>query len=349
MAHAATNAERLAELLAARRVSYADLEPCTTAFIDTRTPGSAEKENFTIIGPGVAENPDQHVHIEIPHGFNIGGARQPPRCINSQHSHETAEVFIVHSGTWAFLLGPDAEDGRVVLEPGDTISIPIHVFRGFENVGEDTGFLFAVLGGDDPGRVTWAPYVFDQAREHGLVLLEDGSLVDTTRGETVPEGKRPMPATTADDVASLDRLTAEDLADCVVRHDELAGLASSTLTGLNEAPIIGAASRDEQLAAGRMAWPHGFHVRYLPMMPGATSAEFSRSEEEVILMHAGMLTLELPDGPAELSAGDVMTVPIGMQRRYVNNGDDAVEAYIVRGGDHPAAPTMIGRDQSPAS
>lgn len=35
-------------LLAKRLVRYADLRPCTTAFIDTRTPGSAEKENFTI-------------------------------------------------------------------------------------------------------------------------------------------------------------------------------------------------------------------------------------------------------------------------------------------------------------
>ena len=186
MAQPSTTANTTSELLAERLVRYDELRPCTTAFIDTRTPGSAEKENFTIIGPGVAESPDQHVHIEIPHGFNIGGARQPPNCVNSQHSHETAEVFIVHSGTWAFLLGPNKEDGEVVLGPGDTISIPIQVFRGFENIGEDVGFLFAVLGGDDPGHVTWAPYVFDNAKEYGLILLEDGSLVDTTRARRFP-------------------------------------------------------------------------------------------------------------------------------------------------------------------
>lgn len=53
-----------------RFVPYAELIPCKNAFIDTRSPGSDKKENFTIIGPGVAENPDQHVHISIPHGFN---------------------------------------------------------------------------------------------------------------------------------------------------------------------------------------------------------------------------------------------------------------------------------------
>ena len=33
-----------------RIVRYGDLVPCRTAFIDAHTPGSDQKENFTIIG-----------------------------------------------------------------------------------------------------------------------------------------------------------------------------------------------------------------------------------------------------------------------------------------------------------
>ena len=101
-----------------RVVKYEDLVPCLNAFIDTRTPGSDKKENFTIIGPGVSENPHQFVHIKDPHGFNIGGARQPPKCVNSQHSHETAEVFFIQSGRWRFMLGEAGKDADVVLGPG---------------------------------------------------------------------------------------------------------------------------------------------------------------------------------------------------------------------------------------
>ena len=341
MADAVPINEPHAALLTRRLVRYGELRPCTTAFIDTRTPGSAEKENFTIIGPGVAESPDQHVHIDIPHGFNIGGARQPPDCVNSQHSHETAEVFIVHSGTWAFLLGPDKEDGEVVLSPGDTISIPVHVFRGFKNVGDDTGFLFAVLGGDDPGHVTWAPYVFDNAAEHGLILLEDGSLVDTTRGETVPEGKRPMPPTTAADVARLGRLTAADMAGCVVSRAELDRSPVAALAGIEERSIIGADSVDESLPAGRMSWPHGFNVRHLRQAPGAATPEHVRHEEEVILMHAGQLTVSVPTGEIDLGPGDVLTVPIDLPRKFSNSGSAVAEAYVVRGGDHPRPPAPV--------
>lgn len=343
MDQAVATANEFSKMLSERLVRYADLKPCTTAFIDTRTPGRQEKENFTIIGPGVAESPDQHVHIDIPHGFNIGGARQPPDCINSQHSHETAEVFVIHSGTWAFYLGPDCEDGEVVLSPGDTISIPTRVFRGFKNVGEDTGYLFAVLGGDDPGHVVWAPDVFDSAAEYGLILLEDGSLVDTTKGEAIPEGKKAMAATTAEDVASLRKMTVEDMADCVVLHDELQmqSSAQSVPHGLRECSIIGAASPDEGLASGKMAWPHGFHVRYLAIDPHSESKVHARDEEEVILVHSGELTVSFSDGEVQLEAGDVFTIPVDLPRAFSNKGSAIAEAYIVRGGDNPQPPQLI--------
>ena len=112
-----------------RVVSYGELRPCYNAFIDTRSPGSEAKENFTIIGPGVSENPEQHVHIAEPHGFNIGGARQPPACVNSQHSHDTAEVFVVHTGTWSFNIGEHGDDAKVICHPGDVISLPTGMFR----------------------------------------------------------------------------------------------------------------------------------------------------------------------------------------------------------------------------
>lgn len=327
------------KLLSERLVRYSDLKPCTTAFIDTRTPGSAQKENFTIIGPGVAENPDQHVHISIPHGFNIGAARQPPGCVNSQHSHETAEVFVVHSGTWAFYLGPDREDGEVRLGPGDTISIPVHVFRGFENVGDDTGFMFAVLGGDDPGHVTWAPYVFESAKKYGLILLEDGSLVDTTRGEEIPAGKTPMPETTQQDIDRLNRMTAEELGQCVVPYARIDSKTAvvNPVTGFIEVPVIGSASPDESLPAGQMNWSHGFHLRYCKLTPGSSGRSHRRAEEEVIMVHKGTLDVTMNGHQTSLAPGDTLTVPVDMLRQYSNSGDEDAEVYVVRGGDSPSA------------
>ena len=87
----------------ARIVRYGDLQLCKTAFIDAHTPGSDQKENFTIIGK--VGKPDQHVHIKDTPGFNIGAAGQLPKCRNSLHSHRTAEVFFVLKGRWRFFWG----------------------------------------------------------------------------------------------------------------------------------------------------------------------------------------------------------------------------------------------------
>ena len=351
------------EAMMERVIRYRDLAPCRNAFVDARTPGSDRKENFTLIGPGVSENPNQHVHIPEPHGFNIGGARQPPGCLNSQHSHLTAEVFVAHSGKWRFMFGPECEDGEVFLNPGDTISIPTHMFRGFENVGDDVGFLFAVLGGDDPGRVTWTPNVFDLAEKYGLVLLEGGRLIDTTEGESVPEGARREARTSPEIVAKLATPTDRDLeAECVVHLRDIKNNEASPLSrdGVSEAAIITPRETGDGFEPGPISgwWPHGFNLRLLTFAHDASTPWHERDEEEVLFVQDGTLDVSWLDGEGThtltLGPGDTMTVPKGLARQFHNSAephpdgtervsddhDGITRAFVVRGGDAPAMPRI---------
>ena len=332
-------------MLTDRLIRYADLAPCRNAFVDSRTPGSDAKENFSLIGPGVSENPNQHVHIPQPHGFNIGGARQPPGCLNSQHSHETAEVFVVHTGRWRMIFGVNADEGEALMGPGDVISIPTRMFRGFENIGSETGFLFAVLGGDDPGRVTWAPKVFDLAERYGLVLLEGGRLVDTTAGETVPANaalqRPPSPA----EIAALATPSAAKLAGCVATPAQFATNPASPLTGpgVTESAIITPCPTGDGFAPGPISgwWRHGFNLRALRLESGASVPPHIRDETEVIFIHAGVLEIATPNGTVLLGPGDTFTTPIGLPRGFRATSSAAVAAYVVRGGDAPAAPRFV--------
>jgi quercetin dioxygenase-like cupin family protein len=324
-----------------RTIRYEDLVPCKQAFIDARTPGSDQKENFCLVGPGVAENPQQHVHIRIPHGFNIGGARQPPGCKNSHHSHVTEEVFVVHDGRWKFTWGVDGRDGAAVLAAGDTISIPVNVFRGFENVGDGAGFLFAVLGGDDPGHVTWAPYVLENARGHGLVLLQDGRLFDTAAGEPIPPGASPEEPMSEAALAAFRRMSAAEMAQCVLPDGDVVYSTSTALArfpGVAEGPVVGPASAAEGTGPGRMAWAHGFHVRRLRLQPGAHIPAHIRREEEVIFVHRGEFSVSVGRQLRVLGEGDLITTPIGAPRVFANTGDGPCDLIIVRGGNAPAAP-----------
>ena len=309
--------------MATRLVRYGDLVPCRNAFIDTRTPGSSEKENFTIIGPGVSENPEQHVHISEPHGFNIGAARQPPHCVNSQHSHETAEVFVVHSGTWTFNFGETGDDHRIEAGPGTVASIPTGLFRGFTNIGEDTGFLWVALGGDDPGHVLWAPYVFDMAQDYGLVLLEDGQLVDTVKGEAIPLGVRPMPRTTAEQAAAMKRPSKAELCGCVVTPPEMP---------LQPAGPMSALGLDERLLISpdaKLSWPHPFTLSRARLEPGATSGPTTANVPTVVFVHDGDLVLQWADGHLTMGVGDTLTMPTGLKHRFASAS--GAHVFIVRG------------------
>lgn len=343
----------MTQTLSQRLVRYAELKPCLNAFVDTRTPGSDRKENFTIIGPGVSENPNQHVHIPEPHGFNIGGARQPPQCLNSQHSHDTAEVFVVHTGQWRFLFGVNANDGHVDLSPGDTISIPTRMFRGFENIGKDTGFLFAVLGGDDPGKVTWAPSVFELADKYGLVLLEGGRLIDLEAGEVIPDDAVKQQPPSDDQLTALKTPDEKRLESCVASATDLKANQDSAILALSaggdveEAAVITPGETADGFTPGPIEgwWKHGFNLRRLTLAAGASLAAHSRVEEEVIFLHSGELTISATDSATDsatetvtLSAGDTITLPKGLNRTWKNTGASPVQAFVVRGTDNPQAP-----------
>jgi len=88
-------------------------------------------------------------------------------------------VFIAVKGPWeVFWLEGEAE--RVItLQRGDIVNVPIGVYRGFRNAGDDLdNVLIAVVGGPDTGKVDWHPSVIEMARKTGLAVDDDGKLIE---------------------------------------------------------------------------------------------------------------------------------------------------------------------------
>jgi len=311
-----------------RIVRYGDLRPCKTAFIDAHTPGSDQKENFTIIGGGVSESADQFVHIRDTPGFNIGAAGQPPKCRNSLHSHRTAEVFFVLKGRWRFFWGRWGTAGEVVLEEGDIFNIPTGIFRGFENIGTDYGMIMAILGGDDAGGgVLWAPQVIEDAADHGLVLGENGRLYDTKKGEALPDGVGPMPLLSQE---VLDRMpepsTADVVPNYVARYWDMVALADR-----QPAKVIGpdAMLRDRP----------GFEVELWTRTSQSGDME-TVTEHEVVMPMRGHWRVTWEDGTTVLNPGDTMAIPPGTSRSIAPSMTGESSLYVIRGTQDPAGPTM---------
>lgn len=310
-----------------RIVRYGDLKPCKTAFIDAHTPGSDQKENFTIIGGGVSESPDQHVHISLPHGFNIGAAGQPPKCRNSLHDHRTAEAFFVLSGRWRFFWGRYGTAGEVTLEEGDIFNIPTGIFRGFENIGTDYGMIMAILGGDDAGGgVMWAPQVIEDAAAHGLILAETGKLYDTKKGEQLPEGVKPMPLMSAEELAKRpEPTTAEVLPNHVARYWDMVAYADR-----KPCKVIG--------QTGLLKDKPGFEVDFVTRV-SATANKHTHDRPSVLMPVKGHWRVDWDGGSSVLAPGDTMSVPENLAHSAVPSMTGEAALYHIVATDDPAGLT----------
>ena len=97
--------------------------------------------------------------------------------------------------------GAEGKD-ETILSTGDIISMPTNMFRAFENVGDEEGLIFVVLGGDDPGIITWVPSVLEKAKKTGMALLNDNSLIDLSLNE-IPKGKSILEPISEEEIKKL--------------------------------------------------------------------------------------------------------------------------------------------------
>lgn len=321
-------------------VRYAELLPGKAAFIDARTPGSDQKENYCIVGAGVAENPDQPVHILDDKGFDVGGAGQPAGIKNSLHSHTSAEIFIIFRGLFRLYWGNEGQQ-EAVLGPGDMVSIPTNCFRGFEVVGNEYGFLFAFLGGD-AGGVTWHPQVIKEAESHGLILLENGKLVDTVAGHVMPEDIGVLPPLTKEQLASFDNYSVEQMLSRVARSEDYRPTAKPFAQGeFKQYNLSGSAksSYDFQIES-----EDGLCVFAFEMDKGGKVPTLRRDEPEVLINFSGDTLLTLDDGACSrdvlLTKGDTFNLPQGVPYRLECVRCHSL-VYSAVNGDRPGRPTLM--------
>ena len=326
------------ETMRTRLVRRSEMVPCKSAFIDAHTPGSHLKDNFSIIGPGVTENKEQFINIREPHGFNIGAAGQPPYIKNSLHSHFTAEVFLIQEGTFDIYWGLHAENHTILTE-GDVVSIPTNCFRGFENIGDKYGFLFAILGGDDTGGVEWAPQVFEDAEDHGLVLLEDYGVWDTNKCP-IPKGATQVRPMSPEKAATYKNYSTDEM--------ELRICRSGALKPLKNHPLkfgeYGSIQLHRLIGIKEAVIPGGdeFELSLFVAKPGGGYKTFSRSEKEVLICYEGTWkvdwTAEGYKGSILLNAGDLLSVPEHCGRSVECVGKNKGSLYSVINENSPKDP-----------
>jgi quercetin dioxygenase-like cupin family protein len=328
--------------LARRTIRRGDLVAAENAFIDCRTPGSEKKLNYAIIGSGVSET-DQFINLDEPHGFQLGGASMPPGVNNSLHLHFTAEVFIVVAGTYTFRWGRREVDGEYRGGPGDIISIPTWIFRGFSNSGGDDNFIFTILGRDETGGLIWHPDVLRQAEGHGLHLTIGNKLIDEVAGDVLTDDVElvtPLPDKHLD---GMREYSVEELRARVSTDNDRAFVNDALLCnavrggGARLALVIGYGMTERRNHEPKLHDPHGFNVAVVRAPPGGGMLRHRHDESQVLIVRRGRWEVTLnEENPqrVQLGAHDTLSVPPGSWRSIVNVSDDATaEVVVINGGD----------------
>ncbi|RKQ38464.1 cupin [Enterobacter sp. R1(2018)] len=326
-----------------RLVRPDDRVSCSVAFIDCRLPGSHLKQNYSFIGPGVTQSASQVVNIPEPHGFNIGAAAMPKGVTNNLHLHFTAEVFLIHEGSWRFRWGANGEHEAEFSAPA-ILSIPTWIFRGFTNVSpQDTnGMVFTVLGGDNTGGIIWHPSILKAAREYGLYLSRDNMLIDVGPGGEAPDEADLLPPLAAEHIAALRDYSVEDMARRAVTGEQRQWSQNALLDavlpghGGELAPVIGYGISQDRDSAPPIVNPHGFSVEWLRIQDGHRVGLHCCPDVQVLMVFKGTLEITWNRAGEEVSVvaeeGSVISVPGGSWRRY-RAVDGVMEATLTTRGD----------------
>jgi len=284
---------------------FDELVPSSLPFVEGKLEGHKERKNYSIVGPGVAEDSKQFIKIPKPHSFNLGAVSAMPKNGSGLHSHTTAEVFLIFSGRWKFYWGVDGKHSTI-LNAGDIISMPTNMFRGFENAGDKEGLIFVVLGKDDPGIITWVPDVLNKAKKTGMALLDDNSLIDLSN-EKMPEGKNLLKPINEEEIKTFDNYTESEFNAFISRNNERLTSEFKLDNGFVCAQIIG---KNFQNKINEPAIKHntGFNLNILKAKKGMIE-KLNFKKPTVMFSQKGNWKITINDTEITLGSKDTISIP----------------------------------------
>ena len=285
---------------------FSDLVPSKLPFVEGKLEGHKNRKNYSIVGPGVAEDISQSIKISTPHSFNLGAVSAMPRNGSGLHSHTTAEVFIIFSGKWRFYWGNEGKD-ETILSAGDIISMPTNMFRGFENAGDQEGTMFVVLGGDDPGIITWLPSVLEKAKKTGMALLNDNTLIDLSKNN-IPKDKTLLSPISSEEIKKFDNYNLSEIEKFICKFSKRTNHEVKLNENFKITQIIGNHFQNKTFSP-IINQNTGFNLSILKSKKGKIN-NLKFSKPTVMFSQIGSWQIQIDDFEVNLNAKDTISIPI---------------------------------------
>jgi quercetin dioxygenase-like cupin family protein len=302
-----------------RIARFNELTPSTLPFVEGRIEGHKERKNYSIVGPGVAEDSHQSVKISKPHGYNLGAVSANPKNGSGLHSHTTAEVFLIYSGSWRFYWGADGRN-EIILSKGDIISMPTNMFRGFENAGDEEGLIFVVLGNDDPGIITWVPNVLIKARETGLALLDDNSLIDLKENK-VPSNRKLLEPITKETLQRFDDYEINEIENFICKYKNQINHEINLNNGIKLIQVIGNSFSNKNYKA-IIDHDTGFNLSILKSKQGLIE-DLVFDKPTILFSQKGNWKVKIEEDEFNINSKDTFSLPLNTKVSIsIDNNED---------------------------
>ena len=285
---------------------FSDLVPSKLPFVEGKLEGHKNRKNYLIVGPGVAEDINQSIKISTPHSFNLGAVSAMPRNGSGLHSHTTAEVFIIFSGKWRFYWGNEGKD-EIILSAGDIISMPTNMFRGFENSGDQEGTMFVVLGGNDPGTITWLPSVLKKAKKTGMALLNDNSLIDLSKNN-IPKNKTLLSPISSEEIKKFDNYNLSEIEKFIYKFSNRINNEIKLNENFKVTQILGNHFQNKTFSPIINQYT-GFNLSILKSKKGKIK-NLKFSKPTVMFSQIGSWQIQIDDFEVNLNPKDTISLPI---------------------------------------
>lgn len=166
-----------------RRVArFKELKPYKNLIMDeTGVPAEAiemvsAKNVYPVMSPEGWKGRNAIAPVKGAEGLTLSLVECPPGNMPGLHIHSHAiENFFCLGGRFRISWGAEGEDS-VIVDKFDFVSVPAGVYRNFECISEETGYLLAIIQtptGDARDEVVFHPHVGEEiAAKFGAEVLE---------------------------------------------------------------------------------------------------------------------------------------------------------------------------------
>ena len=203
--------------------------------------------------------------------------------------------------------------------------MPTNMFRAFENYGDEESLMFVVLGGDDPGIITWVPEILNRAKETGMALLDDNSLIDLRKNE-IPNGRKIIEPISLSELDKFDNYLPTELEKNIFRNQQN-NIPHDQINNIDIFQVLGKTFNTKKYDP-LINQDTGFNLTILKSKVGKIE-NIECSKPTTLFAQQGIWEIKLNDINIKLEKGDTFSVPINNKISILcNNSVDSTLNFV---------------------